>query len=1456
MSDNMKVFHSNNLEYLASLVSYIIKEHPLDNPFDEEQIIVQSSGMRDWINSRIAEELGISMQIRYSFPWAFVWQLLSNLGYNEETNPQQRFKLENMVWTIYSLLPELIADRENKCVPCFSSIYNYVVTDKLNIDHVKLFQLSQSIAKVFDGYMLYRTRWLQSTSDDLTVKAPCGYLENFDLYDDQKSIPIDSKINDQQALNLLWQGIGPERWKSLSKKHRLLIKNNMWQVVLWERILERNESDHHIANMIDRLIEDLQMKESLRNLLPRRIFVFGISSLPTKFLQLLKVLGNYIDVCYMFLNPCRQYWGCLSRKAFESLSGNKKETFAETLMRKVKTFPNFASDYDSRPIVDSSLLPDEFDGEEYPVTGNSLLLSWGKQGSDNLYNLLEAETDDTEVFENPWKSDDPSTHTVLNAIKSDIFSLSEIDPYKYLFNQKKKSSDRLFVYDEKNADGSFRMRHNLEIHRAYTPLREVETVYDALLSRFKKDKSLKPSDCIVMVPDINRYVPYIKAVFEPLLDENSSADRRKRAIPYLISDQTYQSESPFLNSITDLLKLYKLQLTPTFVMDMLNLEQIQKRYEISQEDLNQINEWIAKNNIRADYNELELMEYDPEDPQEVPVYNTWYRSFRRMVVGSMMSAGETYLTDVQPQTAIEGDDTYLLGRFKSYVDDLERLRIELIKIQDNPQGGLTAGEWKEFVIQNILERFFVINEDIEADTSVLEQFIEDLIDKFDNINPDYRINVSVFENYLLSSITDSKQYKQFVSGRVNFCSFLPMRSIPFRHIFLLGMNDGDFPKREQELGFDLMKNGYQFRGDRSDREDGRYMFLETLLSAKDSLYISYIGKNVHDKSEKNPSTLVSELEGYLARTFITVNTWNSISSTLNELEKQDACSLEEKQKLLLQLYNSYRKNSGELLNMIIIDDPIASRSNDNFIRPDNHDASSSARAEHEFYYQSFQDEWFQFAGKKHVSGDEEQQFENLSVIDEHQTADANDGLPNLSLSMKNLSDFMNDPTAEMLRRRFNIRSEYINDEELDYEPFSICQRDELIIKADRFKELKKLVSRKISREMLRPIKEYDPKTRIPVQTVCEVIWNNICSSDSEIAEWSNNYVNEIIYSGRAAVGVRGEKQASHERNSWSTFLVDISRLYDYEVVPKLIKLQFRIPDNLLPTEYHGKYPNGYLVSLEGTIDDLYEDSRRNLVYLKSNYAHNPEKFKRRAYVETLCLVAENIDFSYYITDYKQVFSGKNSSVYTLGFEKNINLAKKILESLIIEYIHGMQEYEPTVIVRAATNKKKNEFLYKEETIADWLMQLFENYSAVSTEQDDSAEENEQKDGRNGSAAGRFADYFSFEPDKTGKSDYSVKCLNRSVQNMIDQIPDYTDFNHLSAYIRNSVCEDKDKKFCEDFLNILLNYNAGNYIGDRSIEIYRDYSCFNFGILWRYLCNCFIYPSLLLVEKDENKQGKN
>ena len=171
--------------------------------------------------------------------------------------------------------------------------------------------------------MLYRTKWLKNRNDDGTPKQPCRYLENFSLYD----------------------------VKSVQTQHRLLILNNMWQVVLWEKILEKNESDHHIANMIDQLIADLKTDSDKRAKLPQRIFVFGISSLPTKFLELLKALGQYIDVCYMFLNPCCQYWGDISKTLYDSITGIHAETFAEKLMRKVKTFPNFSAPEGSRNLL-------------------------------------------------------------------------------------------------------------------------------------------------------------------------------------------------------------------------------------------------------------------------------------------------------------------------------------------------------------------------------------------------------------------------------------------------------------------------------------------------------------------------------------------------------------------------------------------------------------------------------------------------------------------------------------------------------------------------------------------------------------------------------------------------------------------------------------------------------------------------------------------------------------------------------------------------------------------------------------------------------------------------------------------------------------------------------------------------------------------------------------------------
>ena len=93
-----------------------------------------------------------------------------------------------------------------------------------------------------------------------------------------------------------------------------------------------------------------------------------------------------------------------------------------------------------------------------------------------------------------------------------------------------------------------------------------------------------------------------------------------------------------------------------------------------------------------------------------------------------------------------------------------------------------------------------------------------------------------------------------------------MRSIPFKVICLVGMNGDDFPRDSRAPGFDLIARNPR-PGDRSRRTDDKYLFLEAIVSARDRLYISYVGRNIEDNTPIPPSVPVSELLDYLRHGF-------------------------------------------------------------------------------------------------------------------------------------------------------------------------------------------------------------------------------------------------------------------------------------------------------------------------------------------------------------------------------------------------------------------------------------------------------------------------------------------------------------------------------------------------------------------------------------------------------------
>jgi exodeoxyribonuclease V gamma subunit len=108
--------------------------------------------------------------------------------------------------------------------------------------------------------------------------------------------------------------------------------------------------------------------------------------------------------------------------------------------------------------------------------------------------------------------------------------------------------------------------------------------------------------------------------------------------------------------------------------------------------------------------------------------------------------------------------------------------------------------------------------------------------------------------------------RNFLSGGVTFCALVPMRTIPFEVVCLLGMNDGEFPRGRRPPAFDLIARRPQ-PGDRSMRDDDRYLFLEALLSARRKLIITYVGQSVHDNAEQAPSVVVHELLDTIEQSF-------------------------------------------------------------------------------------------------------------------------------------------------------------------------------------------------------------------------------------------------------------------------------------------------------------------------------------------------------------------------------------------------------------------------------------------------------------------------------------------------------------------------------------------------------------------------------------------------------------
>jgi exodeoxyribonuclease V gamma subunit len=227
--------------------------------------------------------------------------------------------------------------------------------------------------------------------------------------------------------------------------------------------------------------------------------------------------------------------------------------------------------------------------------------------------------------------------------------------------------------------------------------------------------------------------------------------------------------------------------------------------------------------------------------------NTWQSMLDRLLMGYAVGDDSDFVEGILPYKAIEGSSALALGGLCDFMNLLFKASIEL----KQPK---TLKNWYS-QLSYYAEQLLV-----SVDVTELQQLKELLAELSADVIAVHHdpIDLQVIISWLEGTVSEKKSSNGFLRGQLTFCSMLPMRSIPFKIIALLGMNDGEFPKVDRNPTFDLLTQHYQ-KGDRSRRADDRYQFLEIILSARQRLIMTYIGQSISQNTDIPPSVVISEL---------------------------------------------------------------------------------------------------------------------------------------------------------------------------------------------------------------------------------------------------------------------------------------------------------------------------------------------------------------------------------------------------------------------------------------------------------------------------------------------------------------------------------------------------------------------------------------------------------------------
>jgi exodeoxyribonuclease V gamma subunit len=697
-SPGVQVFTSAQLTPLRDHLVQRLCDDPLP-PREPETIVVQSQGMRRWITLQIADALGCAGSLALPFPAHFSHAIADRVAgdrpVDRENDP---FSRDALTWRLDTLLRALPVQD-----PGYGRLREYLhVSD----DRMRL-GLAARIAGRFDEYQLYRP--------DVLV-----------AWEDGRDTP-DSP-------------------------------HTAWQASLWRTLCAADVGGAEpLPRRFGRALDAL--KSGAPAGLPPRVTVFGVSSLPPLFLDLLESLARHVPV-----------W-----------------VYAAVL--------NEAS---AHPIA----------------------RAFGGQGRELLKLVRErgASITRVETVASPRAG-------VLATLQGELAS-------------------------ENAGNAPLALSANdstLRIHDAHGQVRQLEVVRDQLLDALAADPTLRPHDLLLLVPDAAEWAPTVDAVFGV-----AAVDEAPR-IPYNIADRPRRSAQPAADAFLRLLALEGGRFARSEVFGFLEHPLVRQAAELTDIELEEVRTLTGRANVRWGY--------DAESRRALglPAYEeaSWRAGLDRLLLGYVVGDSDDAVLGVLPEAGDTAGDPETVGRLAKWIDHLASTLASWHMRRP-------VAEWSAALLE-------ATRDFLQASDRRDQQTIETLQDEVRRLGAlagvaGHHDNVSfgVIRDWLETQLTDDSFGTGFLIGGMTVAALKPMRSIPFRVIAVVGLDDETFPRRDRRAAFDLLALNRR-EGDRDLRGDDRQLFLDLLLAAQDRLVLTFGGRAVHDNSRRAPSVVIDELLGHLDR---------------------------------------------------------------------------------------------------------------------------------------------------------------------------------------------------------------------------------------------------------------------------------------------------------------------------------------------------------------------------------------------------------------------------------------------------------------------------------------------------------------------------------------------------------------------------------------------------------------